>query len=185
MGGAARINTYALVFYASGELAEFLDKLRAELEPVHPGPRSHVTVLPPRPLPGEPAAAEAQLRAHVDEFSPFHTVLGEIQSFDETSVVYLSVTGGLQELHQMHGRLNRDALLSQEPFPYHPHITLAQGLTPDRMPAVLALARKRWAEYTGPRSFSCRAWFFVQATADLRWVDLAEIALPAATIRRA
>ena len=176
--GAGRINTYALVFYASGPLAQFLDDLRAELEPDHPAPRAHVTVLPPRPLPMGPDAALAQLQQRVAEFSPFRTILGGIHSFDGTNVVYLSVAHGFNQLHRMHQRLNHDALLYNEPFAYHPHITLAQGLTAERMPEVLDLARRRWDAYKGPRYFHCNEWYFVQATSEARWVDLAGIPLP-------
>jgi len=166
------------VFYASGPLAKFLDGLRAELEPDHPAPRSHVTVLPPRPLPLGADAAQRQLEMQALEFHGFKAILGGVDSFGGTNVVYLSVAHGFHELHRMHRRLNQEALEYAEPFPYHPHITLAQGLTPERMPAALELARKRWEAYKGPRFFACDSWYFVQATADLRWVDLAEIHLP-------
>jgi 2'-5' RNA ligase len=183
MGGAERINCYALVFYASGPLAQFLDELRVELEPGHPAPRSHVTVLPPRPIPDHTAEPEsgdkaiAQLRRQSAEFAPFSVNLGGVDTFAGTNVVYLSIANGFKDLHRMHRRLNQGALQYDEPYQYHPHITLAQGLTPERMAEVLELARKRWDEYKGPREFPCDHWFFVQATADLRWADLASIPL--------
>ena len=183
LGGAERINCYALVFYASGPLAQFLDELRAELEPGRPVPRSHVTVLPPRPIPDHsplPESADkaiAQLRRQAGEFSPFRTYVGGVDTFLGTNVVYLSIANGFRDLQRMHHRLNQEALEYQEPFQYHPHITLAQGLTPERMPAVLELARQRWEAYEGPRSFPCGSWCFVQATADMHWLDLASIDL--------
>jgi 2'-5' RNA ligase len=177
--GAGRLNFYALVFYATGPLAEFLDELRSELEPNHPAPHSHVTVLPPRTLPYGKDAALAQLRRQAAEFSPFRTIVGGIHRFEGTNVVYLSVAHGFKQLHHMHRRLNQDALEYAEPHPYHPHITLAQGLTPEQMPDVLKRARERWDAYTGPRFFPCRSWYFVQATAGAHWTDLAEIDLPA------
>jgi 2'-5' RNA ligase len=191
--GAQRTNCYALVFYASGPLAQFLDELRAELEPGHPVPRSHVTVLPPRPIPDHTILPEsankaiAQLRRQAAEFSPFRTHLGGIDSFNGTNVIYLSIANGFKELDRMHHRLNQEALQYQEPYPYHPHITLAQGVAPERMEALLELARARWEAYTGPRSFPCDSWYFVQATlncgpcgpaaGDLRWLDLAHMKL--------
>jgi 2'-5' RNA ligase len=183
-GGAERINCYALVFYASGPLAQFLDELRAELEPGHPAPRSHVTVLPPRPIPHHSTAPDsghqaiAQLRRQAAEFTSFCAHLGGVDSFSGTNVVYLSLAHGFRDLHRMHHRLNQEALEYEEPFPYHPHITLAQGLTPERMAAVLEVARARWDAYTGPRAFACEDWYFVQSTADQRWIDLADIRLP-------
>jgi 2'-5' RNA ligase len=177
------VNSYALVYYASGQLAEFLDTLRAELEPGHPAPRSHVTVLPPRPI-ADPDAALLQLQNQASEFSSFRAVLGGVHSFEGSNVVYLSVAHGFDELSRMHRRLNQHALQYQEPYPYHPHITLAQGLTTERMAEVLELARQRWDAYTGPRFFHCRAWFFVQATAEARWVDLAEIEIPSPVASR-
>jgi 2'-5' RNA ligase len=80
--------------------------------------------------------------------------------------------------------LNQQALEYAEPYPYHPHITLAQGLDAERMPAVLELARKRWDAYRGPRQFLCDSWYFVQATADLRWLDLAGIELSKPSAKR-
>jgi 2'-5' RNA ligase len=184
LGGAERTNCYALVFYASGPLAQFLDELRAELEPGRPVvPRSHVTVLPPRPIPDHtalPASADkaiAQLRSQAVEFSPFRTYVGGVDCFSGTNVVYLSIANGFKDLDRMHRRLNQEALAYEEPYQYHPHITLAQGLDPARMPAVLELARLRWQAYTGPRSFPCESWYFVQATADQHWLDLASIEL--------
>jgi 2'-5' RNA ligase len=166
-----------VVFYATGPLAEFLDDLRGELEPGQPPPRSHVTVLPPRCLAAAPDDALQQLRDQSNEFRQFRAILGGIHSFEGTNVVYLSVATGFQDLHHMHRRLNQNALEFNEPYPYHPHITLAQGLAKERMPEALARARQRWDSYRGPRHFPCQSMYFVQGTSDLKWMDLAEVRL--------
>jgi 2'-5' RNA ligase len=182
--GFQRVNCYAAVFYASGPLADFLDQLRGELEPGQPAPRSHVTVLPPRPLVAPTEEAAAQLQREAVWYSPFRAILGGIHSFEGTNVVYLSVAHGFNDLHRMHGKLNQGALHYEEPYPYHPHITLAQGLPAERMVEVIALARRRWEAYSGPRFFLCDSIYFVQATADGHWIDLSEVKLASEALAR-
>ena len=178
LNGAERINCFAAVFYASGPLAEFLDELRVELEPSHPAPRSHVTVLPPRCLNTSTDDALQQLREQSNEFHKFEVMLGGVHSFEGTNVVYLSIANGFHDLHRIHRRLNQNALQFAEPYPYHPHITLAQGLPAEQVKDVVARARGRWDDYRGPRYFPCHSMYFVQGTSDSKWIDLAEVRLP-------
>ena len=177
MQGVEPINSYAVVFYAAGPLAKFLDDLRSELEPGHPVLRSHVTVLPPRELSADPEEALSQLRRQSGEFNHFHAVLGGIRTFAGTNVVYLSVANGFDDLQRMHRRLNQNALEFAEPYPYHPHITLAQGLPPERVQGAFARARECWDAYQGPRHFLCQSMYFVRGTSDAKWIDLAEVRL--------
>ena len=50
-GGEVAINSFALVSYFSGPLAEYLTRLRRELVPDCEA-RAHLTILPPRPIQG-------------------------------------------------------------------------------------------------------------------------------------
>jgi 2'-5' RNA ligase len=77
----------------------------------------------------------------------------------------------------MHAELNGGALAYAEPFAYHPHITLGQELTSEQFETGLALCRKRWAEYTGPRSFPVERITFVKNTGNCGWSDLTETAM--------
>jgi hypothetical protein len=77
----------------------------------------------------------------------------------------------------MHDSLNSGALLYNEPYFYHPHITLAQGFSEDRILELRDRAMRRWAEYAGRRHFDVDVITFVQNTAANRWQDLADMRL--------
>jgi 2'-5' RNA ligase len=167
------INSFALISYLPEPLAGFLDSLRCELVPRCQA-RSHVTVLPPRPLvAGIPANAWGDLNDSLDGFPPFRVELASIEVFPGTNVIYLSIAAGYRELERMHAALNRGPLEFDEPFQYHPHVTLAQQLLPEDVEAAAALARRRWREFTASRSFMVDRLTFVQNTMENRWVDLA------------
>ena len=168
-----RLSLYALVIYLPDPLARFLDELRLEMVP-NCNPHAHVSVLPPRPLRAgtEPAIEEAcQL---VAGFAPFDIELGRIGIFPVTDVIYITVEGGEEQLRQMHRTLNQGALAFNEAFPYHPHVTLAQGLEPAQVEPLLELASRRWREFRGRRSFHADRTVFVQHECGDQWIDLAE-----------
>jgi len=77
----------------------------------------------------------------------------------------------------MHDALNVDGLKYTEPYPYHPHITLAQDLKGDEVDELARVARARWTEYTQPKTFRVDDVFFVQNTRRKQWLDLGESAL--------
>src|SRR5882724_4395375 len=107
-GRETRINSFALVSYLPGALAELLDEIRHDFAPESRA-KAHVTILLLRPLleySGE-AAAEAmeQLRVRLQEFPPFKVDLGEIEIFEGTQVIYVSIQNGFAELERMHSAL--------------------------------------------------------------------------------
>src|ERR1041385_5963088 len=126
--GGELVESFALVTYIPDPLRKFLDDLRRELVPGCV-PAAHVTILPPRPLSGTPADAIETIQGRLSDFSPFEIETGEVLVFPISDVVYLSIKEGSKELLPMYKSLNVGPLEYQEPFPYHPHITLAQGLT--------------------------------------------------------
>jgi 2'-5' RNA ligase len=167
------INSYALISYLPEPLAGFLDALRCELVPRCQA-KTHVTVLPPRPLAeGLPDGAWRDLNDSLDAFPPFRVELTSIEVFQGTNVIYLSVGAGYRELEKMHTTLNRGPLGFVEPFEYHPHVTLAQQLLPEQVEAASALARRRWREFPYSHSFMVDRLTFVQNTIENRWADLA------------
>lgn len=174
--GADRISLFALVIYLPEPLAGFLDDLRKELVPSCL-PRAHVTILPPRPLEVDVGDALHHARSTVGGFAPFDILVGEIEIFPTTDVIYLNITGGEQELREMYRALNRGPLAFREPFPYHPHITLAQDLARDQVKPLFALARKRWAGFSHSRRIHADRTCFVQSSDACTWVDLAEFKL--------
>jgi 2'-5' RNA ligase len=168
-----RLNVFALVIYIPGPLGRFLDDLRRELVPAY-NPHAHVSVLPPRPLPPNWEEASNQARALIEGRPPFSVELSEISIFPVTNVVYLEIGKGAAELVGMHGAMCHGALRFDEPFAYHPHITLAQEVPADSVAEVHETARRRWREYRGERSFQAEQAVFVQNTLTNCWIDLAE-----------
>ena len=177
--GAERINSFALVTYIPDPLASFLNNLREELEAAGPAPRAHVTLLPPRPIASPTVDAVRQLGSQLAHLDAFELSLGEPMLFDGTNVVYIAIQSGLAHLERIHTALNDAALGYNEPFPYHPHVTLAQGLSPSAAPCALELARIRWTQFVQTRRFLVDSVVFVQNTLDNQWLDLAEIHLGA------
>ena len=171
-----RLNVYALVIYIPDPLGRFLDDLRRELVPGC-NPHAHVSVLPPRSLAVDWQVAGEAVRSCASEWAPFEIRLGGIQRFPVTNVIYIELALGADELHEMHGCMNHDALESPEPFEYHPHITLAQEIPLDDLEEIEELARRRWAEFRGSRAFVADRAAFVRNTMGNHWVDLAEFAL--------
>ncbi len=173
-GEAVRINSFALVTYIPDPLGEFLDDLRKELVP-ECSLRSHVSILPPRPLIHTEQAAHDQIERECRRTTRFRIEAGEIRLFPVTNVIYIAVDTGEFELRQMHDSLNSNALAYKEPYFYHPHITLAQQLPDCEIRGCNELAKRRWAEYRHERSFDVEAITFVQNTTANRWIDLSEI----------
>jgi len=170
--GAVPINCFALVTYIPGLLGEFLDHLRRELVPACV-PRAHVTILPPRPVLAPTGAAVEQLNEWIAD-----------EIFETTSVIYIGLGGGREELKRIHDRFNSGPLGFAEPFGYHPHVTLAQELTADQVARTREEAKRRWAEYKGERTFRVETITFVQSTSDNRWLDLAHWTLGAVPTAR-
>jgi hypothetical protein len=171
---ADRINSFALVTYIPNPLGEFLDNLRKELVP-ECGFRSHVSILPPRPLIKTEQAAYDQIEMECRRTPRFRIEAGNIRVFPVTNVIYIEVATGEEELRQMHDSLNSNALHYAEPYFYHPHITLAQQLPPDRIVEAHELASRRWCEYEHLRGFDVDVITFVQNTVANRWLDLSEL----------
>ena len=175
-GGVEFLNSFALVSYIPEPLAGFLDRSRSELVP-NCFLRAHVTILPPRPLEAAPEKAWTELREAAFGLDPFNVELNGIEIFPVSDVIYVALGAGQDQLKRMHDALNRGKLIYQEPFLFHPHVTLAQNLTPDQVDELSEVARKRWITYTGPRSFRVHTITFVQNTKRHGWVDLGEAIL--------
>lgn len=173
-----RLNVFALVIYIADPLGRFLDDLRRELAPGYK-PHAHVSVLPPRPLTVDWRNASEQARSLTEGWTPFDVELTEIGIFPVTNVVYVEVGRGAAELESMHRAMNAGPLGFNEPFPYHPHVTLAQEIPPVQVTEVHDIARARWREFRGNRRFRAERTVFVQNTLRNCWIDLAEYSLGA------
>ena len=175
-GAGQRLNTFALVAYIPDPLAQFVDGLRRELVPACPA-RAHITILPPRPLSADPALAASRVRALLGDFPPFEVEATNVRIFPITDVVHIEVGRGAQELHLLHEALNEGLLAFEEPFDYHPHITLAQDLPSDQVETVFERARRVWAASKPPSRFVLDAATFVQNSLVDIWIDLEEFRL--------
>jgi 2'-5' RNA ligase len=177
-GAAIGVQLHALVIYIPDPLGAFLDELRRELVPGC-NPHAHVSVLPPRPLAAGVDAACEQAGALAADFAPFEIGAGDIEIFPVTNVIYIGVGSGADELRRMHRAMNSGALAYQEPFPYHPHITLAQEIGGHDVHELRQTASRRWNEFPGDRTFRAERVMFVKSVAQNSWVDLAEFELGA------
>ena len=171
-----RLNVFALVIYIPGPLGKFLDDLRRKLVPGC-NPHAHVSLLPPRPLQVDWPEASDQVRAVLDRWDPFEIELTGVRVFPETEVIYIEVGDGASELCRMHVAMNTGRLEYRDPFPYHPHITLAQELPSERVTEINQLAQRLWSEFPGPRRFAADRAVFVQNSRSNCWIDLAEYEL--------
>jgi hypothetical protein len=171
-----RINSYALVSYIPGRLGDFITQLRQDLVESCVA-RSHVSILPPRPLNTSPEIAADQIRASLMPFAPFELDMPRIGVFEQTSVIFCEVGAGREELIELHHVMNTGALAYDEPFEYHPHITLAQGFDPLNLREMYELAYRRWHEASPPSRVLIESVTFVQNTANNVWIDLDECEL--------
>jgi len=177
-----RLNVFALVTYIPGPLGQFLDDMRRKLVPGC-NPHAHVSLLPPRPLAVDWPVASEQVSRILNSWNPFEIELTGIDVFPVTEVIYLEVGRGAAELRQVHQAMNAGPLEFHEPFPYHPHITLAQELPRDKVAATGEMARRLWDEYTGPRRFPAERAAFVQNSLDNYWIDLKSYSLGGHTVK--
>ena len=173
-----RLNIFALVIYIPGVLGEFLDNLRRELVPGC-NPHAHVSLLPPRSLAVEWRLASEQVRTVLERWEPFDIELTAISVFPVTDVIYIEIGAGTRQLREIHAVMNSAALQFNDPFPYHPHITVAQELPREHVREIRELACRRWEEFAGPRHFAAAEAVFVQNSLDNHWIDLAKYGLGA------
>jgi 2'-5' RNA ligase len=174
-----RLNVFALVIYIPDPLGLFLDDLRRELVPAYK-PHAHVSVLPPRSLSVDWQEAAVQARELIEACPPFEVELTGIGIFPGTNVIYIEVGSGAAELRRMHQAMNKTVLGFDEPFKYHPHVTLAQEIPPTLVEPVYERAVQRWNEYcSNRRTFRAEQVVFVQNTVQNCWIDLAEYSLGA------
>ncbi|MDP9054330.1 MAG: 2'-5' RNA ligase family protein [Acidobacteriota bacterium] len=170
------VGHFALVSYIPDPLARFLDDLRLELTP-DCNPHAHVTILPPRPVSEDLKETVLQLREGLRNIPAFRTELGDVEVFGKSSVIYLGLRRGQDELRQLYKKLNQGVVEYRESFPYHPHITIGQNIPPEEVERKAAVAREKWAAWTGPRGFDVSVLSFVQQVAPDIWTDVASLPL--------
>ena len=175
-GSGRTLNQFALVSYIPEPLASFLDDLRIQLTPGC-NPHAHLTVLPPRPFLGDVPQAVHDLRETASSSDSFDVTLGAIEVFPVTNVIYLGISGGEEAVRALHGKFNAGVLAHICPYPFHPHVTLAQDFDAVEVEQLAAKARSIWATWSGSRTFSVQLLSFVQNVAIGKWDDLASVCL--------
>lgn len=171
-----RINSYALVSYIPGRLGDFITRLRQDLVAGCVA-QSHVSILPPRPLQIDAQDAAEEIRAGITNFASFELELPRIRVFEQTSVVFCEIGQGRDELFEMHEAMNKGGLAFREPFKYHPHITLAQGMPPEQLSEVYERAVAIWEKSAPSTRVTIESVTFVQNTVDNIWIDLEDCEL--------
>ena len=165
------LNQYALVAYIPEPLGAFLETVRREIVPGC-NLRSHVSVLPPRPLHLPAVEACNQIAEQCLVSARFRLYVTRIEIFPITKVIYLALGQGESHLVGLHDSLNREALGYDEPFQFHPHITLAQELPHDEVEHAREFATKRWAEFPHPRYFQVETITFARNFGQNDWRDV-------------
>lgn len=90
----------------------------------------HVTLLPPTPFaPGELPEIEHHLADAAAQAAPFPMHLAGTGTFRPTSpVVFVQVARGVSDCELLEQRVRQGPLRRELTFPYHPHVTVAQGV---------------------------------------------------------
>jgi 2'-5' RNA ligase len=90
----------------------------------------HVTLLPPTPVPvAKMEEVEAHLTTAASASSPFVMHLAGTGTFRPTSpVVFAQVSRGVASCERLERSIRRGPLARPLDFPYHPHVTVAQGV---------------------------------------------------------
>jgi 2'-5' RNA ligase len=171
--GYGATTLFSLVSYIPGPLGSFLTDLRTELVSSC-RLQSHVTVLPPRILSTPPSELIAQLRAKSRKLEPFEVELGELEIFPVTNVIYISISSGFQEMNRLHAALGDGLFAYSEPYPFHPHITLAQEIPLETVQDVYQQSLAKWEAWRGPKRFAVEELVFVRNVNQRGWETLSE-----------
>lgn len=91
----------------------------------------HVTLLPPTAVAtADLPAIREHLQRAADETVPFEIVLRGTGTFQPVSpVVYVALARGVASCESLERRVRSGPLARELRFPYHPHVTLAHGVS--------------------------------------------------------
>jgi 2'-5' RNA ligase len=170
-GGEGQL--YALIGFIPGALGEYLDSLRQQLVPGCSF-RAHVTILPPRLLRGVPEDLSADLARRLQATDALDIGVGEVEIFPSTNVVYVGIEAGREALNRVHNQLARGTFESEEPYPFHPHITLAQEFPAAQLDELVARAAVLWEEWKKERRFILERLSFVRGVDLCTWESISE-----------
>jgi 2'-5' RNA ligase len=168
---------YALVTYVRNPVGEFVEQLRRELHPPTAHMAAHLTILPPRELAGTEAAALEFLEAACSHIVPFDVELGDVETFlPTTPTVFIQVKRAAYRMRELHDQLCGRGLCCEENWPYIPHLTILKTETDEQARVASAVARERWALFTGKRQVQVEELMFVREHGEC-WQDVAPLPL--------
>ncbi|MDO5049438.1 MAG: 2'-5' RNA ligase family protein [Actinomycetaceae bacterium] len=106
---------------------------------------SHITILPPTTVKkSEREAVMEHLQTVASRFAPFRISLLGTGSFRPVSpVVFVNVDKGHQTLIDLEDEIRSGILDRPTRFPYHPHVTIAQQVSDEKLDA----AQEKLADY--------------------------------------
>ena len=169
---------YSVIAYLRGRLGQFIDEQRDKLNPEYSSSLAHVTILPPRSLIFPPDELIASLRKRCAHREPFDVTVEGVNTFwPANGVVFLSLSDGFDELLALHRELNVGDLHQYEPYPFVPHITVAQDLDDQATQETLVALANAWEKYDGDKSFRVESLCLVQQSEGVKWRNLAPIPL--------
>jgi 2'-5' RNA ligase len=116
------------------DVAAELRKWRASFgDPMAESIPAHITLVTTTETDDWEAAVE-HVRSVAARQSPFRVTISGTGSFRPVSeVVYLNVAEGFEACVRLHAELQRGPLERELPFPYHPHVTVAHDVDPERL----------------------------------------------------
>jgi len=168
---------YALVTYVRNPVGEFVTDLRRELHPTLAHMPAHLTILPPRELMGSEEAALEFLEEACSRVVPFSVELGDVETFlPTTPTIFIQVKRAAYRMRELHDQLCGKELYCQESWPYIPHLTILKTETDEQARAAYAIARERWAQFSGERQIRVEELMFVRENGG-HWQDVAPLAL--------
>jgi 2'-5' RNA ligase len=176
---------YALVAYVNNAAGQFVERLRQDLHPELPHFPVHLTILPPRHIQDSELSALETLEEICSQVEPFEITLGEAETFvPVTPTVFIRVAHAAQRMHELHDRLNTNALRAQEEWPYIPHLTIVKLANANQARDAYITARDRWAEFRGSRNVPVCELTFVREKSENVWADLAGVRLGRSLVNR-
>ncbi len=146
---------------------------------------AYLTLLPPRCLQGSEGVALDELRETCLNVEPYEVLLGGVETFvPVTPTLFIRVAGGAERMIDLHNRMNRSALATEEQWPYMPHLTIAKMNTEDQARKAASIAHERWEQFTGSRRVLLAEFTFVRELEPNYWRDVASIPLGRSVTKR-
>lgn len=146
------LGVFTLVTYVPEPISRIIEGLRASI-PGNGFVQPHITVVPPRPLEA-PLSTVADFAVPVlRRFAAFEVSLGDVHCFSESNLLYLDISEGVDEIHDLHNALNRGVLAHPERFEFRPHVTIGGSAEIPDLETLRHTVRDAWLTQSSPCKF--------------------------------